>query len=84
MKHMANKTKKIYNFPVIIEKDENGFFIGKVPALRSYYTQTKSLPELYNRLKEVVNLCLEVEQDIFKQKVSQNQFIGIQNLEFVK
>lgn len=81
---MATKIKKIYNFPVIIEKDEDGYFIGKVPDLRSCYTQAKTLPELYTRLKEVVDLCLEVEQDIFKQIIHQNQFIGVQNLEFVR
>lgn len=57
---MAIKTKKIYNFPVIIEKDESGYFIGKVPGLRSCCTQAKTLPELYARLKEVVTLCLEI------------------------
>jgi len=81
---MASKIKKIYNFPVIIEKDESGYYLGKVPNLRSCYTQAKTLPELYNRLKEVVDLCLEVEQEIFKNKIVQNKFIGVQNLEFVK
>jgi len=51
--------KQIYNFPVLIEKDEQGYFIGRVPSLRSCYTQAKTLPELYKRLQEVVALCLE-------------------------
>jgi predicted RNase H-like HicB family nuclease len=48
-------------FHVIIEKDENGMFIGSVPALRSCHTQAKTLPELYKRLDEVVALCLNVD-----------------------
>ncbi|OGF22274.1 hypothetical protein A2Y83_04650 [Candidatus Falkowbacteria bacterium RBG_13_39_14] len=79
---MRRTTKKIYHFPVIIEKDESGYYIGKVPSLRSCYTQAKNLPELYKRLNEVVELCLEVERDIFKEKVEQNEFIGVQQLEF--
>lgn len=74
--------KKIYHFPVIIEKDESGYYIGKVPSLRSCYTQAKNLSELYKRLNEVIGLCLEVEKDIFKERVEQNEFIGVQQLEF--
>lgn len=81
-KTMAKQNKKIYNFPVIIEKDEQGYFVGTVPSLRSCYTQAKTLPELYKRLQEVVALCLEVEKDIFKQKIEQNQFVGVQQFEF--
>ncbi|MBM4177228.1 type II toxin-antitoxin system HicB family antitoxin [Candidatus Gribaldobacteria bacterium] len=80
---MAKQNKKIYNLSVVIEKDENGKFIGKVPALRSCYTQAKTLNELYERLKEVVALCLEVEKEFFKTPLKQNQFIGVQQLEFV-
>lgn len=78
------RTKKNYNFSVIIEKDSSGYFIARVPALRSCYTQAKTLPELYQRLNEVVGLCLEVEEDFFKEKIPQNRFIGVQNLEFAK
>lgn len=78
------RTKKNYNFAVIIEKDSSGYFVGRVPALRSCYTQAKTLPELYQRLNEVVGLCLEVEKDFFSEKIPQNQFVGVQNLEFAK
>jgi len=81
-KVMLKQNKKSYNFSVIIEKDEQGYFIGKVPSLRSCYTQAKTLPELYKRLQEVVALCLEVERDIFKKPIEQNRFIGVQQLEF--
>ncbi len=79
---MRLKREKKYHFPVIIERDENGYYVGKVPSLRSCYTQAKTLPELYKRLNEVISLCLEVEQKIFKDKVEQNEFIGVHQLEF--
>ncbi len=82
---MSNpKKKKIYNFPVIIQKDESGYFVGIVPDLRGCHTQAKTLPELYIRLKEVVALCISVEEDLFHKKLSQSQFIGVQQLEFTK
>lgn len=74
--------KKAYRLPVIIEKDERGYYIGKIPSLKSCYTQAKTLPELYKRLNEVAVLCMEVETRIFKTKLPQNEFIGIQQLEF--
>ncbi|MBI3631652.1 MAG: type II toxin-antitoxin system HicB family antitoxin [Candidatus Staskawiczbacteria bacterium] len=76
-------TKKTLNFSVIIEKDESGFFVGIVPSLRSCYTQAKTLPELYKRLQEVIPLSLEVEKKLFKTVIHTNQFIGVQNIEFV-
>lgn len=75
--------KKGLNFPVLIEKDESGFFVGVVPSLRSCYTQAKTLPELYKRLQEVVSLSLEIERKLFKTTVRTSQFVGVQNIEFV-
>jgi len=79
---MKKPSKTVYRFPVIIEKDELGYLIGKVPSLRSCYTQAKTLSELYERLKEVVALCLEVEEKNFGKKIKQNEFVGMQQLEF--
>ena len=58
---LKSRKKTTYRFPVIIERDEMGYYLGKVPALRSCYTQAKTLPELYKRLDEVVGLCVEVK-----------------------
>ena len=79
---MKTNAKKTLNFPVIIEKDESGYFVGVVPSLQSCYTQAKTLTELYKRLEEVVALSLEVEKKIFKTSTKPNQFIGVQNMEF--
>ncbi len=50
-------------FNVIIEKDSDGFYISSVPALIGCHTQAKSLDELMNRTKEVIELCLEEEEN---------------------
>jgi len=54
------KPKKQYK--VIIEVDEDGFFIGRIPALPGCYTQAKNLPELKERIQEAILLCLEVAE----------------------
>lgn len=48
-------------FNVIIEKDEDGYFVASVPSLRGCHTQAKTLDELMERIKEAIQLCLEVE-----------------------
>ncbi len=48
-------------FTVIIERDEEGFFVGTVPSLKGCHTQARSLDELMERIKEAIQLCLEVE-----------------------
>ena len=48
-------------FHVIIEQDEDGYYVATIPALKSCYTQAKSLEALYPRIKEVIELCLEEE-----------------------
>jgi len=63
------------SFNVIIEKDEDGYFVATVPSLKGCHTQAKSLDKLMERTKEAIELCLEVEED-----ASQNEFIGVQRL----
>ena len=42
-------------FTVVIEKDEDGYFVGTVPQLQGCHTQAKSLDKLMQRMKEAVH-----------------------------
>jgi predicted RNase H-like HicB family nuclease len=64
----------IKEFNVVIEKDEDGYFVASVPALRGCHTQAKSLDVLMKRMKEAIELCLEVEDPV------SNQFVGVQRI----
>lgn len=46
-------------FTVVIEKDEDGYYVATVPALQGCHTQAKNLDTLMKRVREVVELCLE-------------------------
>ena len=48
-------------FSVVIEKDEEGFFVASVPTLGGCHTQAKSLDVLMKRVREAIELCLELE-----------------------
>ncbi len=61
--------------PIIIERDEEGYYVGSVPSLKGCHTQAKSLDELIERIKEAIELCLEVGEEDFS-----NRFVGIQQV----
>lgn len=46
-------------FNVIVERDEEGFYVATVPELRGCHTQAKSLDTLMERIREAIDLCLE-------------------------
>ncbi len=73
----SQKARKVY--PVIIEQDEDGTFIGTVPTLPSCYTQGDSKEEVLKLLKEeVIPLC---EDYLRSKQEEENSFIEIQELE---
>jgi predicted RNase H-like HicB family nuclease len=48
-------------FSVIIEKDEKGWFVATVPGLKGCHTQARSMDKLMVRIREAIELCLEVQ-----------------------
>jgi predicted RNase H-like HicB family nuclease len=66
--------KMIREFNVVIERDEDGYFVASVPALRGCHTQAKSLDVLMKRIREAIELCLEVEEP------TTNEFVGVQRV----
>ena len=71
-------------FKVIIERDEDGFFVASVPALPGCHTQAKTFPELTNRIREAIQLCIEVAKidPTYRKKIRQfayePSFVGME------
>jgi len=68
---MSRESKQ---FKVIIEQDEDGYFVASVPALPGCYTQAKSLIELKKRIKEAILLCLEMAKIDFQYRRRLKEF----------
>lgn len=66
---------KIRQFTVVIEQDEDGYYVASVPSLPSCYTQARTLEELAPRIREVIALCLA------EQKAPRMKFIALQQVE---
>ena len=63
-------------FDVVIEKDSEGYFVASVPALKGCHTQAKSLDVLMERIREAIELCLEVQGEILEPL----DFVGVQRI----
>lgn len=51
----------VRQFDVVIERDEAGFYVASVPQIPACHTQARSLDEITQRIREAIELCLDVE-----------------------
>ena len=63
-------------FDVVIERDAEGVYVASVPALRGCHTQARSLDQLVERVREAIELCLEVDAA----EGEQLDFVGVQRI----
>jgi predicted RNase H-like HicB family nuclease len=50
------------NIKVVIEQDEDGYFIAHVPALKSCWSQGKTREEALENIREAIDLYLEPDE----------------------
>lgn len=68
--------RKKQDFNVIVERDEDGYYIASVPELPGCHTQARSLDKLIERIREAIELSLEVK----KTERENTEFIGVQRV----
>ncbi len=64
-------------FNVILEKDESGWYVASVPEIQGCHTQGKTIPQVLERIKEAIEVCLEADGE----EIKPLKFIGIQKIE---
>jgi len=65
-------------FSVLVERDEDGYYIASVPELPGCHTQARTLDELTGRVKEAIELYLDTEGTKAEGKV---ELVGVQFVE---
>lgn len=50
-------------FTVLIDRDEQGYYVASAPELPGCHTQARNLDTLMKRAKEVIELCVENERN---------------------
>ena len=63
-------------FFVIVERDEDGMYVGEVPNLPACYSQGRTIDELMANMREVIELCLEESSGT--EGIS--EFVGVQKV----
>jgi predicted RNase H-like HicB family nuclease len=63
--------------PVIVERDEDGYYVASVPALAGCHTQARSLDNLMQRIQEAIAASIEDEEAVATPKL---EFIGVQRV----
>ncbi|MEK7165326.1 MAG: type II toxin-antitoxin system HicB family antitoxin [Patescibacteria group bacterium] len=78
------KRHKQFQFKVLIEQDEDGLYVASVPELPGCYTQGKTLEIVRRRIREAIELVLESDTDVAKEKSRTPQanphFFGIEDI----
>ncbi|MEM8556927.1 MAG: type II toxin-antitoxin system HicB family antitoxin [Bacteroidota bacterium] len=64
------------DFNVVIERDHEGYYVASVPSLPGCHTQARSLDTLMERIREAIELCLEVEEGAAESL----DFVGVQKV----
>ena len=67
------------HLPIIIELDEDGYYIVSCPLFKGCHTYGGTIDEALENIKEVIQMCLE-ETNV--EEI--NKFIGFRELEIVK
>lgn len=70
--------KKLHS-PIIIELDEDGYYIVSCPLFKGCHTYGGTIDEALENIKEVIQMCLE-ETNV--EEI--NKFIGFRELEIAK
>ena len=65
-----------FHFPIIVEMDEDGYYIVSCPIFKGCHTYGETIEEALENIKEVIEMCLE-ETNIEEL----NKFIGYRNIE---
>jgi predicted RNase H-like HicB family nuclease len=63
-------------FGVVVERDEDGYYVASVPEPPGCHTQARSLDRLMDRIQEAIALCLEVQQGT----PARTEFLGVQRV----
>ena len=63
-------------YTVIIERDEDGYYVGEVVELPGCFTQARSIEELLRRIRETIELYLEEVGEV----EIKTEFIGLQKV----
>ncbi|VVB59338.1 HicB_like antitoxin of bacterial toxin-antitoxin system [uncultured archaeon] len=73
---VSKAAKEILQFPVLIEKGEDGFFVAECPVLQGCLTQGKTINETLKNIREAIELCIEDNKDEIRSQMKMSKGFG--------
>ncbi|MFA6925358.1 MAG: type II toxin-antitoxin system HicB family antitoxin [Bacteroidales bacterium] len=73
--------EKILHLPILIEQDEDNFYIVSCPTFEGCHSYGKTIDEALKNIQEVIEMCLEEQEEKKKKSSIINRFIGFRELQ---
>ena len=81
---MKRTTIQELQFKVLIEQDEDGWYVASVPELQGCYTQGRTLDQARRRIRDAITLVLNADPDLKQEKIRtpspSPRFFGIEDV----
>jgi predicted RNase H-like HicB family nuclease len=68
-------------FQVLVEQDEEGYYVAECPALKACYTQGKTYEEALDNIKDVIAMCLTELKANGRPVPTQPEIISVRRVE---
>lgn len=73
--------KKTMHFPVLIEQDEDNYYIVTCPSFKGCHSYGETIEEAMDNIKEAIELCLKESKD---NDTKINRFVGFREMQILK
>jgi predicted RNase H-like HicB family nuclease len=75
---MKTPENKILHLPIVIEQDEDDFYIVSCPVFKGCHSYGKTIDEALENIREVIDMCIEEEQE---KTLEMNRFVGFREMQ---
>ncbi|WP_372946952.1 type II toxin-antitoxin system HicB family antitoxin [Mariniphaga sp.] len=69
---------KILHLPIVIEQDEDDFYIVSCPVFKGCHSYGKTIDEALENIREVIDICIEEDKDNASEL---NRFVGFREMQ---
>jgi predicted RNase H-like HicB family nuclease len=78
---MSRKKSQDIHLPILVEQDENNYFIVSCPVYKGCHSYGKSIDEALDNIREVIEMCMEEKRE---KGMEGNRFIGFREIKISK
>lgn len=75
MKLSENKT---LHLPIVVEQDEDDFYIVSCPVFKGCHSYGKTIDEALENIREVIEMCVDEERE---KTIEMNRFVGFREMQ---